>query len=77
MSDVKTVGATDAQEFLYRFNEDELRVVQARFIQYMQAVQVIAEMHGLDKLGFPLTTDPENNGFLLLPGIKVQKGESK
>jgi hypothetical protein len=62
-------------EFLYRFTEEERAVIGRRFAEYAAAVRIVAELHGLDRLGMPLNTDPQNIGFLKPEGVEIRKGE--
>lgn len=64
-------------QFLYQFTDEERAAIQRRFSQYMQAVEVIAELHGLHLLGVQLQTDPQNRGFIAPPGMEIKKGETQ
>jgi len=65
------------QQYLYQFSAAEKEVIDRRWQAYISAVQVIAELHGLQMLEAPLNTDPQNTGFLLPPGMEIKQGEQQ
>ena len=65
------------EQFLYRFSPEEKAVIDRRFQVYMAAVEVVAELRGLGKLGVPLNADPTNSGFLLPPGVEIKRGAAQ
>ena len=69
---VKTEGVPG---LLYRFTENERRLIERRIAAYQAVVKFIIELHGLEALGVDLVEAPDHSGILMPPGFATVPGK--
>jgi hypothetical protein len=70
-------NVTDDEKLLYKFTPEEQAIVVKRWSAYVQSLEVIAELHGLDALGLPLNVSLQKAGFVAPPGVEIKQGAQK